>query len=430
MKSRYEFKFPDVGEGIHEGTIVKWLVKEGQIVDSDQVLGEIETDKAVVEMPSPKAGKVLKLHVKEGGTIKVGETMVTIEVEGEAPQTQSIEAKEERTGAEKAGGVVGFIPESSESLYKKVEKAEKPAESRGLVLATPAVRKLAADLGVDITKVKGTGPEDRVLQDDVVNAAKGGKAPASKQAAQPSQSLSQPRVVKKYDIWGYVDRIPLKGIRKTIANHMEEAWQIPTVAHMDEADVTKLSELREKEKVKAKTKGIHLTFLPYIVKAVIAALQKHPLLNATLDKENGEIIVKKYYNLGIAVDTGDGLIVPVVKGADKKDLYTIAAEIEKFAELAKTRKIDLADLQGGTLTITNIGVLGGKFFTPIINSPESAILGTGKIEDKAVVIDGKIAVRKILPLVISFDHRVLDGAEAARFMNDLIAVLQEPEKIK
>lgn len=424
-KTTFEFKFPDVGEGIHEGTIVSWKVKEGQMVEADQVLGEVETDKAVVEIPSPKKGKILKLHTKQGSIIKVGETMVTFEIEGMAEAPKPV--KKEATGAEKAGGVVGFLPSSEEELLKKSEKTEKKAEVRASVLATPAVRKLAADLGVDISMMKGTGPSGMVTQDDVVRAAKGGKT-ATMPSAQAA--ATQPKVVKKYDFWGYIEHVPLKGMRRSIAQHMEEAWKIPTVAHMDEADVTELFALREKEKVKAKAKGVHLTFLPYIVKATIEALKKHTMLNATLDKENEDILVKKYYNIGIAVDTGDGLIVPVIKGADKKDMYALAQEIEKFAAAAKERKIDLADLKGGSFTITNIGVIGGLAFTPIINSPEVAILGTGKIHDKAVVKEGNVVVRKVLPLVVSFDHRVTDGAEAARFMNDLIAVLEKPEQIK
>jgi pyruvate dehydrogenase E2 component (dihydrolipoamide acetyltransferase) len=407
----YEFKFPDVGEGIQEGIIVSWKVKEGDTVKADQVLGEVETDKAVVEIPSPKAGKIIKLHVKAKNTIKVGETMVTLDIKGYKPEDASAE------GAEKAGGVVGFIPEDEAALNK-------PTTHGG---ATPAVRRLAKEKGIDITTIKGTGPDGRVTSADVKAAT--GTAPHSTQKQQPTRPTGK-KHVRKYDMYGYIDHLPLKGMRKVISDHMDEAWTVPTVTHMDEADVTELVEFRTAEKVKAKGKGVHLTFLPYIIKAAIEALKKHPRLNAALDKPNEDIIIKKYYNLGIAVDTGDGLIVPVIKGADKKELYAIATEIENFAEHAKDRKIDIGDMKGGTFTITNIGVLGGLFFTPVVNSPEVAILGVGKIYDKAVVKDGQIVARKVMPLTISFDHRVTDGADAARFMNDLMAILENPKKIK
>ena len=256
-----------------------------------------------------------------------------------------------------------------------------------------------------------------VTQDDVVRASKGAvKTEAPVQTA--------PKVVRKYDMWGYVDHVPLKGIRKITAQHMNEAWKAPQVTLMDEADVTELAAVRDKEKVKAEKKGVKLTYLAYIVKATVEALKKHPLLNASLEDE--DIIVKKYLNIGIAVDAGDGLVVPVVKGADKKDIYAIATEIEKYAGLAKTKKLDLMDMQGGSFTISNVGVIAGTFFTPVLNSPEVAILGIGRMAEKAVVRDGKIVVRKMLPLVVTFDHRVVDGAEAARFMADLIGLLQNP----
>ncbi len=423
----FEFKFPDVGEGIHEGTIVSWKVKEGGTVDVDQVLGEVETDKAVVEIPSPKKGKVVKLHVPEGGIIRVGETMVTLEVEGMVVPQQ---APEKHTGAEQAGGVVGFLPQSEDELLHRQNKAEKKAEERFNVLATPVVRQAARELHVDITTVKGTGVDGRITDDDVKRAAQ--KMSGAAAHVSPSTGIiqsTQAKVVKKYDFWGYIDHIPLKGMRKVISEHMERAWTIPTVAHMDEVDVTSLAALREKEKIKAQAQGVRLTYLPYIIRSVIGGLIKHPLLNSTLDKLNEDIVVKKYYNLGIAVDTGEGLIVPVVKGADKKDVYTLAQEIEAFAAHARERKIDIADLKGGSFTITNIGVIGGMFFTPIINSPEVAILGVGRMYDKPVIRDGQIVVRKMLPLVVSFDHRVVDGAEAARFLNDVKNLLEHPEQL-
>jgi pyruvate dehydrogenase E2 component (dihydrolipoamide acetyltransferase) len=234
-------------------------------------------------------------------------------------------------------------------------------------------------------------------------------------------------VSKKYDFFGYVDRIPLKGVRKVTAEHMtKSAYTAPHVTHMDEVDVTELAELREREKATAEKKQIHLTYLPFIVKALIAALKEHPLLNASLDDEHGEIIIKKYYNIGIAVDTPDGLIVPVVKNAQDKSIMEIAKEIEDLAQRAQTRKLDLMDMRGSSFTITNIGVIGGLHATPIINWPDVAILATGKIYDKVVYKDEKITVRKHLPFSIAFDHRVVDGAEVARFANALRQRLEDP----
>ena len=402
---QFDFKFPDVGEGIHEGTIVKWLVKKGDKVKPDQILAEVETDKAVVEIPSPKQGTVLKLYAAQGAVIKVGQVMITLDVVGYVAEK---EVKEKERGV----GVVGTLPESEADLAAPVVSAT------GKVPLF--VRKLAEQMGIDVSTIKGTGPNGMVTIADV----KASKQQPQKESPQLAEKV-QPKVVKKYDMWGYVDHIQLKGMRKAIAEHMSIAAQAPVVTHTDEADVTELAALREKEKKKAEKKKIKLTYLPYIVKAVIESMKKHPLLNAEFDAANEDIIVKKYYNIGIAVDTGDGLVVPVVKGADKKDIFSIAQEIEQLAAKAKERKLDLMDMKGGTFTITNIGVLGGTFFTPILNSPEVAILGLGRLMDKAVVKDGKIVVRKMLPLSLTFDHRVVDGAEAARFVTDMIGELQK-----
>ena len=416
--TQYQFLFPDVGEGIHEGTIVKWLVKKGDVVKQDQVIAEVETDKAVVEIPSPVAGKVLATHGIVGTIIKVGQPLVTFDIVGDIPKT----AHGHDITPEKSGGVVGMIPDSEEALGSAKLSASKKSAAVSVssnVKATPFVRKLAQELGVDVSAIKGTGNDGMITADDVKKAANVGSVVSA--GAKPEQSI--PKVVKKYDMWGYVDHVPLKGMRKAIAVHMEEARSAPVVTHTDEADVTELAAVREKEKKSAEKKGVKLTYLPYIIKALIESLKKHPLLNAELDRANEDIIVKKYFNIGVAVDTGEGLVVPVVKGADKKDLFAIAKEIEELAVKARDKKLDLMDMKGGTITITNIGPLGGLYFTPILNSPEVAILGLGKMMDKPVVRDGKIVVRKILPISLTFDHRVVDGAEAARFVTDFIGFL-------
>ena len=289
-----------------------------------------------------------------------------------------------------------------------------PGEEK--IRAAPIVRKFAKMLGVDLTKVNGTGPEERITEQDVKDAA---------QVKKPEPVKKGIKITKKYDLFGYVKRIPLKGIRKITAEKMTEAVRnAALVTHHDHVDVTELANVRRKEKEKAAKKGIHLTYLPFIIKATIQTLKKHPYVASSV--EENEIIIKKYYNIGVAIDTEDGLIVPVIKGADQKKLYDLANEVNNYVEKAKTRKIDLMDLKGGVFTITNIGVIGSTYFTPIVNYPEACILGAGRIEEQARVVDGKIAIRKVMPISFTYDHRVLDGAEAARFMNDLRIILEKP----
>jgi len=414
----FEFKFPDIGEGLTEGEIVRWLVKEGDEVKEGQPLVEVETDKALAEIPSPRTGFILKILAKEKEIVKVGQVMVVIGEKGEAlaappPKPKSV-------------GVVGELEEAPEEApaAEVHGEAARPTFVSPHALATPAVRALAKELGEDINKVKGTGPEGRVLEKDVRQAVEVKEKPVE------VKPVEAPKKVRKYDLYGYVDRLPLRGVRRSIAKAMVKSkYTAPHVTSMDEADVTDLWKIREKEKKAAEKKGIKLTILPFIIKAAIAGLKEHPYLNATLDDENEEIILKKYYNIGVATDTPEGLMVPVVKNAADKSILQLAEELTQLAEKARNRTIDLADLKGGTFTITNYGALGGIYGTPIINHPEVAILGTGKIKDMPVVMDGKIEIRKILFLALSFDHRVVDGAEAARFLNTVIARLEDPNLI-
>jgi pyruvate dehydrogenase E2 component (dihydrolipoamide acetyltransferase) len=408
-----EFKFPDLGEGIAEGEIKKWLVKEGEIIEADQSLAEVETDKAVVEMPSPSSGKVLKLNFTEGDIVLVGETLAVIGEEGEE-LGKVIPAEVEKGPEEKrvSVSVVGELPEAPEEEILE----EKPVG----VMAMPKVRKLAKDLGVDISKIKGTGKKGRVLEKDIRGAVE-----------EKPKEEKKPKKVPKFDIYGWVDRVPIRGVRRTTARRMVESLQnTAPVTATEIADVTELVALREKEKKTVmETRGIKLTYMPFIVKALVEALKEHPYLNSTMDDESQEIILKKYYNIGIAVAAEDGLIVPVVKGADQKSIFELAEEIQRLAEGANNRTIDIADLKGGTFTITNYGVFGGLYATPIINFPEVAILGTGAIRDAPVVIDGEVKIRKVIHLSLTFDHRVLDGAEGQRFLNTLVEYLENPELI-
>ncbi len=414
----YEFRFPDVGEGITEGEIVKWRIKEGDKVNEHDVLAEIETDKAIVEMPSPKSGVISKIFHKEGDTVKVGEVLVVIET-GEAGPIV------------KPAGAVGYLEEAAEVEKPKIAQPVTPAKpAEPHVLATPSTRRLAKELDVDLARIKGSGIGGRITEEDVRRYAQSLKPVGPKEEIKEELPAEAPavKITKKYDMYGYIEHAPLKGVRKAIAKHMSKSfYTAPHVTHMDEADITELYKLRNEEKRKAAERGIHLTYLPYVIKAVIKALQAHPYMNATLDDEHEEIILKKYYNIGIAADTPDGLIVPVIKGADQKDIYTLAKEIEQLARKSQERKINLADLKGGTFTITNIGVLGGIHATPIINYPEVAILATGRVRDKLVMKGGIPRTRKVLPLSLSFDHRVVDGAEAARFVNKIIMYLENPD---
>jgi pyruvate dehydrogenase E2 component (dihydrolipoamide acetyltransferase) len=398
-----DIKFPDVGEGITEGTLVKWLVKAGDEIKADQAVAEIETDKAIVEIPSPKGGRILKLFGKEGDVIKVGSALASLALPGEEvkiPEAKPPEVK----------------PEIKPPEIKPPEKPE-----MGRVLATPSTRRIARELGVDISKVIGSGPGGRVTDEDVRKAAEAAVKPLEVKPPEATPAI-------KPEIKPAEERIPIKGIRKTIAERMVKSlFTAPHVVSMDEADVTELVKLREKEKKLAEEKGIKLTYLAFIVKAVTVALKQHPYLNASIDSEKNEIILKRYYNIGIAVDTPEGLMVPVIKNADQKSIMELAQETERLAEEARSRKIKLPDLKGNTFTITNIGSIGGLFSTPIINPPDVAILGVHRIRDMPAVIDGDIRIRKILPLVLSFDHRVLDGAQAARFMNTLIEHLKDPD---
>lgn len=383
-----EFKFPDVGEGITEGELVRWKVKVGEKIKEDQILAEVETAKTVVEIPSPKDGIVIKLHYQEGDEIKVGEVLATI---GDEYDLKEGKARKE------SGTVVGILEEAVET------------KGRQMVLATPSVRRIAKNIGIDISEVKGTGSHGKVTEDDL-------KRYADEKTGIRTDS----------DSFGSITRIPLRGIRKTIAKNMPVYHQTAAlVTHTDEADVSELSFIKEKEEKHLEEKGVKLTYLPFIIKAVIIALKEHPFMNSSLDEGKNEIILKKYYNIGISVDTNDGLIVPVIKDADKKNIIHLAEEIKTLAEKARSRTVDIKDLKGGTFSITNIGSYGGIFATPIVNYPEAAILSTGKIQDKPRVINGEIKIRKVLPLSLTFDHRIMDGGIAARFVNTIVRHLED-----
>ena len=404
-----EFRFPDVGEGIAQGEIVRWLVAQGDQVRADQPLVEVETDKAVVEIPAPRAGTILRLPVAAGKTIQVGEILAVI---GDSDDIES--ASESPPEGE---SVVGRL--DAKTLELPPEPApEEPgngAAANGKVLAIPSVRKLARDLGVDLNRVTPSGPRGRIRREDVLR-----EAPQNLEPVQPFDA--------QRDAHGPVELQPLTALRRTIAKAMVEAatTAVPITA-IDEVDISELLDWRTRGNAAAA--DVHLTLLPFIMKAVVAGLQQHPELNASLADDQQHLVVKRYYHLGIATDTPEGLIVPVVRDVDRKSVLTLATELQNLADLAKTRRIPLADLRGGTFTISNYGAVGGIFATPMLHLPQVAILGVGRFMQKPTGHEGTIALRTILPLSLTFDHRVLDGAAAQRFLNAVMACLADPTRL-
>ncbi len=404
----FVFNFPDVGEGIHEGRVVEWLVAEGDVVAEDQALVKVETDKAVVELPSPYSGTVLRLHAAADSEIFVGDPLVTI---GEAGE----ELPEDLAPAAEAAPATAPAPPPADV------EAPTPAVVARRPLATPRTRALARKLGVDLQSVQGSGSGGRITDEDVERAADGGVPAAS---APPTAPVGT--VTATAD--GEVERVPITHLRKIIAGAMRTAKHTAAhVTHVDEADVTDLiAHYRRAKPVIEERTGVRFTLLPLFIKALVATLQMHPILNASVDEERGEILFKKYYNIGIAVDTPEGLIVPVIRDADRKDMVELAAEVADKAERARNRQLGLEELRGGSCTITNIGPLGGIFATPIINVPELAIVGLHAIKERVEVVDGEMAIRKMMYLSVSFDHRYIDGAEGARFMSDMVRLVSEP----
>lgn len=423
----YEFKLPDIGEGLVEGEITKWHVKEGDTVKENQPIANVLTDKAEVEIPSPKNGKVLKLMAKEGEKIKVHATFITFEVEG-----GSSAAKAPAGGGPGNNGT--SKPAAPQPAPKAASAAPAPATPKAPqtpsgfqnknVIATPLVRKLAQQAGIDLANVKGSGPAGRILESDLPGRSEGNAAPRSQSVAQPPAKPAAAALAEGDQA------VPFIGIRRKTAERMaQSAHTVAAVTHMDECDFTTLVALREELKPQAAKKGVKLTYLPFIIKALTKSLREFPGFNAQLDEQGGNIIRKAAHNVGIAVSAEQGLVVPNIKSADSKDVWALAKDVNELAEKVRAKKIDVPSLQGGTFTITNIGPIGGLFATPIVNVPEVAILGILKLQKRPVVKDGAVVVRDMCNLVLSFDHRVNDGAEAAQFMNTIIKHLENPRTL-
>jgi pyruvate dehydrogenase E2 component (dihydrolipoamide acetyltransferase) len=413
----FEFKLPDLGEGIHEGEILKWHVAVGDSIKEDAPLVDVETDKAAVTIPSPRAGKIVSLTGKPGDTVTVGQVITVID---------------------DGSGVAVTAAEEAAPPPEAVVVPAAPPGVRRPVPAAPATRRLARELGVDINLAEPTGPGGRVTPEDVQRLAAGEAAPQPAAAAPEAEfSARAASAIPFLDIeplpdfsqWGPVETEQLRSIRRKVARKMVTSMiLVPHVAHMDDADVTLLEDFRKQEHSRREgTPGGRLSILPFVVKAITAGLRAAPAFNASLDPFKEEIVYKKYYNIGIAVDTGHGLIVPVVKETDRKSVMRISADIEDLAGRAREGKLDVSELRGGTFTITNVGPIGGTALIPTINYPEVAILGMGRVQEKPVVRDGEIVIRKILPLTLAFDHRVADGADAARFVTELARQLSDPK---
>ncbi|ASS88317.1 Dihydrolipoyllysine-residue acetyltransferase component of pyruvate dehydrogenase complex [Geobacillus stearothermophilus] len=420
----FEFKLPDIGEGIHEGEIVKWFVKPGDEVNEDDVLCEVQNDKAVVEIPSPVKGKVLEILVPEGTVATVGQTLITLDAPGYENMTFKGQEQEEAKKEEKTETV--SKEEKVDAVAPNAPAAEAEADPNRRVIAMPSVRKYAREKGVDIRLVQGTGKNGRVLKEDIDAFLAGGAKPAPAAA----EEKAAPAAAKPAAPEGEFPetREKMSGIRRAIAKAMVHSKHTaPHVTLMDEADVTKLVAHRKKFKAIAAEKGIKLTFLPYVVKALVSALREYPVLNTSIDDETEEIIQKHYYNIGIAADTDRGLLVPVIKHADRKPIFALAQEINELAEKARDGKLTPGEMKGASCTITNIGSAGGQWFTPVINHPEVAILGIGRIAEKPIVRDGEIVAAPVLALSLSFDHRMIDGATAQKALNHIKQLLSDPE---
>lgn len=420
----FEFRFPDVGEGITEGEVVRWLINVGDVVRADQVLAEVETDKAVVEIPSPRTGTIARLAVEAGEKIRVGEVLVVIDEDG-MPAASAPPVSERPTAA--STSVVGALQESVRVLPPPPELAAAPAttgQARRL-LAIPSVRKLARELGVDLAQVVPTGPRGRIRREDVLQASK-----ACEVGTEGEVRGAPLTVGTAQDAYGPIDVVELPALRRTIATAMVQAASTAVpITTTDEVDVTELVVLRQRSKEAAAVEGVNVTLLPFVIKAVVAALRQHPHLNATLEDSLRQIILKRYYHLGIATDTPDGLIVPVIRDADRKNILALATELQQLTLSARQRRIALADLRGGTFTISNYGAIGGIFATPMLHLPQVAILGVGKLLQKPAVYRGEVAIRTLLPLSLTFDHRALDGATAQRFLNEVMANLADPSRL-
>lgn len=424
-----EFHLPELGENIETGDVVKVAVKVGDKITKDQIVLELETDKAVVEVPSNLGGVVKKIHVKEGDKAKVGQVILSLEgaensneFQKPKPVPQKTDPKpevpSETKGKKEPGNVTQIhtvkITDPKPETATQTEAAPLQTETDN-ILASPSVRKLAREIGVDIHTVRGSGTRGRILEDDVKKSARHSQGPAD---ARPG--------TKNITEWGETEIKPMTNVRLKTAQRMTAAWLIPSVTQNDEADITELEDLRKKYSERALKAGGSLTLTAILIKIVASALKVFPNFNSSVNMDAQEIIYKKYFNIGVAVDTDRGLLVPVIRDADRKNILEISIDLNDMAVKARDRKISPDDLQGSTFTITNLGGIGGGHFSPIINPPNVAILGVGRYKMEPVFTDGEFKPRKILPLSLTYDHRIIDGADAARFLRWIVEAMNQP----
>ena len=419
-----ELKLADLGEGMHEAEVVEWLVKVGDTVKLDQTVVKVETDKAIVEIPAPVAGRVSEIRVPNGQTAKVGDVLVVFD--GPASSSNGDHAAPATgtsvttAGTQTAAPVLSAIPATQSTTAKP------------RALAAPAVRKLAFELGVDLEQVTSSNTNGRISLEDVkAFADKANSAPAA--SSTPSSAIPVPASAPQTPVVQTLaqdERQPLTGLRKRIAEHMERSWRtIPHATAFGEVDATGLVALRNALKPAAEKRDIRLTYMPLLIKLLIPLLKEFPIFNASLDEERREIIYKRSYHIGVAAATPDGLLVPVLRNADRLTLLEIAASVDRLIEGAKQRTLTLPEVSGSTFTLNNVGSFGGSTGTPIINHPEVAILAVGRIEDKAIVEHGAVIVRPIMPLALSFDHRLIDGASSGAFMGRFKELVEHPQQL-
>lgn len=450
-----EVKLPNLGDGIDSGDVVEVLVKEGDVIAKDQAILEMETGKATMQVPSSHAGKIIKVHVAQGQSVPVGGTLLTVEgvaassapaAKPAAPKPAAAPPKAPAPAPVAAAPaptpvqpVVAAPVAPAPVVIKPLTPAAPAPAPTPVVAATavadsdvaagPAVRRFAREVGVDLARVTGSGPGGRISREDVLAVVRQASSQAAVTAAASSKSKST-STANSRDNWGPVRLERLPKIRKVIANKMHESWTTcPRVTNFDDADVTELEKIRSSSKDDYAKKGIKLTSLPFVIKAVASALRSHPVMNASIDMANDQIIYKEYVNVGIAVDTERGLVVPSLRGADEMSIADIARALAGLADNVRDNNFSVADLQGSTFTISNLGAIGGTYSTPIINTPEVAILLVGRSRKMPVVVDDQIAIRLMMPLSLAYDHRLVDGGIAARFLNDVIDYLEAPGRL-
>ena len=443
-----EFKLPDLGENIASGDVVTVFVSEGDVVKPGQALLEVETDKAVIEVPCPPGGRIAQVLVKKGDTVKVGQTLVVLDAAGaaaapakpapQAPAQTPTQAQSPAPAPKPVAApapvqpVAAAAPPAAPVATAAVASSQRAAVAEPADAATaavdpagPAVRRLARELGVDLGRVRGSGPAGRIVREDVITAVRqaGGQGTATRSRATDSDSTER-------DDWGPVRREQLSRMRKTIATNMVRSVStIPHLTNFDDADVPELEHLRKASAQEYAKSNVKLTALGFVIKAVSLSLRQHPVVNASIDMEKGELVYKDYVNIGLAVDTPRGLVVPVLRNCDTMSIPQIAQSVAETAEKAKNAQYGIEDLRGGTFTISNLGAIGGTYSTPIINWPEVAILLVGRSRKMPVVRDDRIEARLMMPLSLSYDHRVIDGAAAARFLKEIIGYLESPGRL-